>query len=385
MLSNAFLKAQTNQRGQPAAAGATTGLFAPITGLTAGITNAAAGAGGFNWKAAALVILTVALVVFVLLVIAHYTIRPIFKTREAGPGIIPIPTVGRDATGIYWTTLAKPLLSADTVLGETDTGTVNYSMTVDILLQDPSVQSAAERPIFWRSAKEVPDTPANANGPAIIEMVGNFNFAVYLANATNDLVVSVLTTGGQIESVAVANVPVGKPFRLGTILSERFLEVYLNGRLYKTRNLASSPLALAGSFMPASGPYKDMAVLRNLRLWKGTISPAEMRYLPALPDLASMRGKERNTDLSAGLAAALCNQVRVPSAVTDAVGNTMAAPPTGGSGSNVIPPTGGSGSNIVPPTGGSGSNIVPPTGGSGSNVVPPTGGSGSMIRQGGSE
>jgi len=320
MASNNFLKAQTGQMG--ALTGALTAPFAGLTGDS--------GPRPFNWQAAALVIVTVALVVFILLVIVHYTIRPIFRTREAGPGIIPIPTVGKDATGIYWTDRSKPLSSADTVLGENDAGTVNYSMTIDILIQDPSVQSAADRPIFWRSSREVPDTPTNSNGPAITQMVGNFNFAIYLANSTNDLIVSVLTTGGQIESVAVANIPVGAPFRIGVILSERFLEVYLNGRLYKTRNLASSPLAAAGSFMPASGPYKDMAVVRNLRLWKGTISPAEMRYLPALPDTAVMQGKKRNTDLSIDLASQLCGAVTVLNSVKDA-----AEAVTGAGGSSV--------------------------------------------------
>jgi hypothetical protein len=325
MASNNFLKAQNGQKG--ILTGALTAPFAGLTGLTGLAASANSGASGpFNWKAAGLVILTVALVIFILLVIAHYTIRPIFKTREAGPGIIPIPTVGKDATGIYWTDRSKPLSSADTVLGENDTGTVNYSMAIDILLQDPSVQSAAERPIFWRSSREVPDTPSNPNGPAITQMVGSFNFAVYLANSTNDLVVSVLTTGGQIESVPVANIPVGKPFRLGIILSERFLEVYLNGRLYKTRNLASAPLAVAGSFMPASGPYKDMAVVRNLRLWKGAISPAEMRYLPALPDTAAMQGKKRNTDLSVDLAAQLCGAVKVPETVKNVIREVNPSP-----------------------------------------------------------
>jgi hypothetical protein len=327
MASNNFLKAQLGSTGT--LTGALTAPFAGLTGLT---TSANSGANGpFNWKAAGLVILTVALVVFILLVIAHYTIRPIFRTREAGPGIIPIPTVGKDATGIYWADRSKPLSSADTVLGEADTGTVNYSMAVDILLQDPSVQSVAERPIFWRSSREVPDTPSNSNGPAITQMIGKFNFAVYLANSTNDLVVSVLTTGGQIESVPVANIPVGKPFRLGIILSERFLEVYLNGRLYKTRNLASAPLAVAGSFMPASGPYKDMAVVRNLRLWKGTISPAEMRYLPALPDTAAMQGKKRNTDLSVDLAARLCGAVTVPESLKGVVREVNPVQPVPGS------------------------------------------------------
>lgn len=35
--------------------------------------------------------------------------------------------------------------------------------------------------------------------------------------------------------------------------------------------------------MPPGGAYADMAAVRNLRIWRGTVPPAKMRYLPALP------------------------------------------------------------------------------------------------------
>ncbi len=259
------------------------GLFNKVKGLFgASDTNTPSAT-----KPIILTILTVTLIGFVILVIVHYTIRPIFRSGSADPGIIPVPTLGSDTTGHYWKNSSAPLLSADTVLTGNQSGTTDFSLSVDVLIHNPNVKSAGNRPIFWRSDKQVPDSPVrNEEGAQIIREIGVFNFAAYLAPATNDLVVSVLNGQSQLESVVVQNVPTGEPFRLGIILTPLFLEVYINGKLYRTRNLTSPPLPVVGSFMPPGGPYADMAAVRNLRIWRGSVPPAKMRYLPALPGRA---------------------------------------------------------------------------------------------------
>ena len=234
-----------------------------------------------------LTLLTVALIGFIILVIVHFTIRPIFRSGSADPGLIPIPTLGSDTTGHYWKAASAPLQSADTVLTGNQSGSMDFSLAVDVLIHNPNVKSAGNRPIFWRSDKQVPDSAANLpEGANIVREIGIFNFAAYLAPQTNDLIVSVLNGQSELESVVVQNVPTGEPFRLGIILTGLFLEVYINGKLYRTRNLTSPPLPVVGSFMPPGGPYADMAAVRNLRIWRGTVPPAKMRYLPALPGRA---------------------------------------------------------------------------------------------------
>ncbi len=234
-----------------------------------------------------LTILTVALIGFIILVIVHFTIRPIFRSGSADPGLIPIPTLGSDTTGHYWKSSSAPLASANTVLTGNQSGTMDFSLAVDVLIHNPNVKSAGNRPIFWRSDKQVPDSALNLpEGANIVREIGVFNFAAYLAPQTNDLIVSVLNGQSELESVVVQNVPTGEAFRLGIILTPLFLEVYINGKLYRTRNLASPPLPVVGSFMPPGGPYADMAAVRNLRIWRGSVPPAKMRYLPALPGRA---------------------------------------------------------------------------------------------------
>lgn len=297
-----------------------------------------------------LTLLTVALIGFIILVIVHFTIRPIFRSGSADPGLIPIPTLGSDTTGHYWKAASAPLQSADTVLTGNQSGTMDFSLSVDVLIHNPNVKSAGNRPIFWRSDKQVPDSAANLpEGANIVREIGIFNFAAYLAPQTNDLIVSVLNGQSELESVVVQNVPTGEPFRLGIILTGLFLEVYINGKLYRTRNLTSPPLPVVGSFMPPGGPYADMAAVRNLRIWRGTVPPAKMRYLPALPgraefgvptdraadsveltpgcpappatapDMSSPSPLQSMKD-AADAATSLTNTVQVPSAITNVLG-----------------------------------------------------------------
>lgn len=264
-----------------------TGLFAPAnTGVLGRITGLfrSDDSTQSRVKPILLTLLTVALIGFVILIIVHYTVRPIFRSGVADPGIIPVPTLGSDTTGHYWKKAAAPLASKDTVLTGNQSGTMDFSLSVDVLIHNPSVKSAGNRPIFWRSDKQVPDSALNLpEGANIVREIGVFNFVAYLAPSTNDLIVSVLNGKSELESIVVQNVPTGAPFRLGLILTGLFMEVYINGRLYKTRNLASPPLPVVGGFMPPGGAYADMAAVRNLRIWRGTVPPAKMRYLPALP------------------------------------------------------------------------------------------------------
>ncbi len=239
----------------------------------------------FNWKGFALMFLSATVSLFVILLIVHYTIKPIFKINDAGPGMIPVPTVGKESSGFYWTKSAGSLNSSDTVLGATDNGTFNYSMTVDILIKDPNVSSNIDRPILTRSDSQFTPAPVAVEGVSIIQQVGNYNLAMYLDKSTNDLIVSTMSTtaaGAVIENVLIENVPVQKPFRVGVIMGNRYMEVYYNGKLHSTRQLAGQPLAVSGTFIPPTGNFAVMADVRNLRIWKGVVTPPEMAYLPAL-------------------------------------------------------------------------------------------------------
>jgi hypothetical protein len=358
--------------------------FMPANGLTTSV--------GFNWKGFSLMFASAVVSMLVILLIVHYTIRPIFKVKEAGPGLIPVPTVSQDSTGLYWTKSAGSLVSANTVLGASDEGTNNYSLTVDILIKDPNVSSLIDRPIFSRSDEAFTPASTTVEGVSIVQQIGNYNLAMYLDKETNDLIVTTMSSAAEnvyFENVRIDNVPVQKPFRIGVVMGDKYMEVYYNGKLHSTRQLAGIPLAVTGAFVPPSGNFAVMADVRNLRIWKGTITPAEMAYLPALDiaDFGSVADRtlspvEGTAAAIAAAAAGLC------SAGTGVAGSVLqeVQQNIGGSGSMRMTPTptpapapaiGGSGSMRMAPApaiGGSGSMQMAPA----PAPVPPIGGSGSM-------
>ncbi len=242
-------------------------------------------ASGINWKGIGLAFSAAAVSMLAILLIVHYTIRPIFKIRNAGPGFIPVPTVGKESTGEYWVNTPSILNSQDTVLMGSDDGTYNYSLAIDILIKDPNIASNLDRPIFSRSDVSFSGKPLTTEGVTIVQQIGNYNLAMYLDKTTNDLIVSTISVyNGKMlyENSVIENVPVQQPFRIGVVMGSRYMEVYYNGKLHSTRQLAGAPLPVAGSFIPPGHSFAAMADVRNLRLWKGTITPAEMAYLPAV-------------------------------------------------------------------------------------------------------
>ncbi len=251
--------------------------FLPASGVS--------GPSGVNWKGISLALTAAIVALLAILLIVHYTIRPIFKVKNAGPGFIPVPTVAKESSGKYWTSSSTLLKSADTVLGDGDDGTYDYSLTLDVLIVDPNVASNIDRPIFSRSDTKFTGSPVTAEGVTIAQQIGNYNLAMYLDKSTNDLIVSTISVVNNsivFENAILKNVPIQQPFRIGVIMGSKYMEVYYNGKLHSTRKLSGAPLPLSGAFIPPGQAFAAMASVRNLRLWKGVISPAEMAYLPPL-------------------------------------------------------------------------------------------------------
>lgn len=223
-------------------------------------------------------LLAIFIVIMSILILIHYTITPIFRTNPGSPGIITVP--GVDDGKLYWDKDSSVLPDNNTILGS---NTQNYTILMDIFISNPLSFKPYPRVLFYRGG----DSPPSQNPAAqtILGVVENYNIAVALSPDTNDLVVSTLTSGSNgvnMENILVPNVPVQEPFRLGIVMMDMAMEVYLNGRLVKTRALSGTPMAIKGKFYPIN---KDIATIRNLHIWNRILSPPEIRYAtPSLPD-----------------------------------------------------------------------------------------------------
>ena len=231
-----------------------------------------------GWKSWLAYFAGIALVITVILVFIHFIITPVFKTAPGGPGFIPLP--GYDTGKLYWEDDSVRLDDTKTVLNGM---TKNYTLALDLFVENPMAFSNKPRVLFYRGGAAA----GSSSAAGISGVIGDYNIAMALAADTNDLIVSVLNSANNEENVLLPNVPVQKAFRVSVVLHDRAMEVYVNGRLMKTRALAHPPKEIIGPFMP---PVDRIAKVRNLHLWPAVLTPGEIRG--AGPKLADPAGVE---------------------------------------------------------------------------------------------
>jgi hypothetical protein len=152
-------------------------------------------------------------------------------------------------------------------------------MTVDLVVTNPYTSNGnGFRVLFNRGGNINAGPRANS---AITGTILNYNLVIALAPNTSDLVVSMLNSAENPENVLIPNIPIQTPFRIGVVVFSQAFEVYLNGKLIKTRTFASGAAATnTGAFQ---GPKLNNARVGNLILWKRAATAAEIRY--ATPSL----------------------------------------------------------------------------------------------------
>ncbi len=276
--------------GLPGRAAGTSGAFfssAANTGLTF------AGAPKMSiWVSVAGYILAIAIILGILLLFVHFTIRPIFQFTPGGQGVIPIP--GFSDSKVYWKKAKDVAKLNEATMGTVKIPTQNWSYTLDLFIQNPTTLQSGNIPVFQReelltgSSSPTPSSKSNAH--------------IYLVPGTNDLIVGITNAVNNAEDVVLSNVPVQTPFRVGVVILDVAMEVYVNGRLMKTRTFDAPPGNFTGMFNPPQGPAADLVKVRNLQIWSRPATASEIRYArPAL-----MSGTEFQHDKMAG--ASSCTQ-----------------------------------------------------------------------------
>lgn len=212
-------------------------------------------------------------IVFVILAISFF-ITPIIKLRPGDPGLFYIPL--KDDGVLFWpkgkdNEIDNKLLPISEV-------SYNYSLMMDVLIQDPNPFSRNIRLIFARAPTYQSTTPTSSTIPT--ELLSNYNLMVGLMPDTNDMIVSVLNKDSNSENVIIQNIPIQEVFRLGIVVMENTLEVYINGHLVKTRSYISPPKAVTGPITGGAGKDITVAKLRNLKIWNRVLRTAEIRESP---------------------------------------------------------------------------------------------------------
>uniref|UniRef100_A0A6C0DCD9 Uncharacterized protein n=1 Tax=viral metagenome TaxID=1070528 RepID=A0A6C0DCD9_9ZZZZ len=264
--------------GQPSPIGTTsTSSWSPFSGSTGSTWSPFSGSTSSTYSGPAssfgqigTYIIAILIILLVIVLFVHFFITPIFRFHAGDvKGIITIP--GFDDGVLFWTNSnVGQIKSIDLPIPQLAFG---YSMILDIFIENPMQFSTRPRILFTRGAT-VRETP---NSDTLLGMLENYNLAIALLPDTTDLIVSVLNKDNNMENVIIPNVPVQEPFRLGVVVMEHALEVYLNGYLMKTRKFLATPKDVKGDIFPASGIQTNLVKLRTLKIWPRVISTGEMR------------------------------------------------------------------------------------------------------------
>lgn len=224
-------------------------------------------------------------IIFVILLFVHYFITPVIQTRPGAPGYIYL---GTDNGVLFWKDGYTPkILNKDTPIASMYYG---YTMIIDMKIGSVMPFGTQPRVLFTRGAKASTSTADSA--ATLSSLFSEYNLAVALKPDTNDLIVSTMSSGKTEENIILNNVPVNTTFRLGIVLLEKSMEVYVNGRLIKTRALSTSLLDAKGDIeTSATAQDQTVAKLRNLKIWPQELpTPQIQNARPEMPTDSTMGG-----------------------------------------------------------------------------------------------
>jgi hypothetical protein len=260
----------------------TKSILPTYTGYNGAYTGISSNASSKVWeymKQGLAYILGIAIIIFIIMLFIHFFITPIFSAQPGSPGIVTLP--GLDKGVLFWNK-SSPEVIPNSVL-PIQNMEYGYSFIIDIFIINPHVHFSTHPRILFRRGGTLKATPTENTLEGIIN--NNYNIVGALKSDTNDLMITVLNINNHTENVIISNVPVQEPFRIGVVLMNQAMEVYVNGHLMKTRAFSAPPKSVKGDFYPLSGRETPLAKLQNFKVWPSILSSPEIRY--AKPDMPS--------------------------------------------------------------------------------------------------
>lgn len=203
--------------------------------------------------------LVITFVALIVLVIIHFTYKPVFGSAGG--------VLSGDSGLVKWED-EKSSTHEDVSANICDTVYYNYSLCFDMIL-DVNHTGQANVNILTQKSPNTADEP---------------NFTLFLEPNKNDLHFIVKTKDGAntgTKEIIISNVPIRKEFNVGFILSDKFMEAYVNGALYKTQVFSPGRLKESTTNLVFRDELKTASAspvrIKRLRLWGSIVSPDVMR------------------------------------------------------------------------------------------------------------
>jgi hypothetical protein len=256
------------------------------TNIMSNISSSPAAAGeGWSGKKIAIIAFSLLFIITAFLTLVHFFVTPIFQVRLGKGGFIPIP--GRNDSNIFWEDNTRPITPNLTSIGDTP---FNYSIALDVFLNNPAgfLPDNQFRVVMIRKEGLIDNMATKVKNPDTLatQINGIYNLAIYFDKNTNDLIVTVITSNNNQESIIVENAPTRQAFRVGVVVGSNTLDVYMNGRLYKSKALMSNPIEIRnGMFVGPDVDVGDIIQARQLQIWNRSLQPGEFKDI--IPPLST--------------------------------------------------------------------------------------------------
>jgi len=233
-------------------------------------------------------------IVFLVLLVIHYTITPVFSFTGGDGGFLPLANTTDGQ--LVWTTQPPLADVSANVLRILPTG---ITIQQDIYLDNETALSNRRRLFFYRSNNAIVANPSEPEN--LLTQYPDSNLFMYLSPNTNDLIVTAVTKKPNNDLVlesapTLLNVPIKQVIRVTVILMPQMMEVYLNGKLHGTKTFRFTPITTNTYFYSTPDAFRNTVRVMNLKYWDRPIQAAEVRNsTPPLTDKALFNPSEMST------------------------------------------------------------------------------------------
>jgi hypothetical protein len=234
------------------------------------------------------------LVIFLVLLLIHYTITPIFSFTAGDGGSIPLANTTDGQ--LVWTK-APPL--ADVSANLVAVLPHGFTIQQDLYIENEVLLTNRKRIFFYRASGPVVVDPSQPEN--LIEQYPESNLLMYLSANTNDLIVTAITEkpSGELtyeSAPTLLNIPVKQVIRLTVVFLAEIMEVYLNGKLHGTHTFRYTPKLSEAPFFSTPDAFRNSVRVMNLKYWDRALTSVEVsKSGPPLTDKKLFGSDEMST------------------------------------------------------------------------------------------
>ena len=234
------------------------------------------------------------LIIFLVLLIIHFSITPIFSFTAGDGGVIPLANTTDGE--LVWT---KQPPAADISANIVRTLPYGFSIQQDVYIDNELSLSNRKRIFLYRSTQPIVVDPAQPED--LIQQYPDSNLFMYLSPNTNDLVVTAITqqknNDKKYESApTILNVPTKQVIRITLVFLPEMMEVYVNGKLHGTKTFRNYPIPTNTPFFSSPDAFRGSVRVMNFKYWDRPISAVEVsKSGPPLADKSLFSPEEMAT------------------------------------------------------------------------------------------